>query len=199
MKKSMGVLAVLLMFSALGLAQDRKQNKGDKKNKGNQNKSYIPRKGPPRTRSQPRNQQPAPEQRSTSGRVQESRPQQNYGNRDQGGQREVPHVERNGRWVGHDEGRDDPRYHIDHPWEHGRYNGGFGRRHVWRLEGGNRERFWFSGYYFSVAPADYDDCDDWQWDTDQIVIYQDPDHDGWYLAFDVRLGTYVHVLFLGGS
>jgi len=116
---------------------------------------------------------------------------------DQPGHPDVPHVDNGKKWVGHDTGRDDARLHLDHPWEHGRFTGGFGPSHRWRIGGGGPGRFWFNGWNWMVAPADVIYCDGWWWDRDEIIIYDDPDHIGWYLAYNVRLGTYVHVEFLG--
>ncbi len=127
---------------------------------------------------------------------QPSAPQQPRNFSDQPGHPNVPHVDGKSGSV-MTPAATIRNYHVDHPFAHGHFTGGFGRAHVWRLAGGGPSRFWFNGWYWDVAAADLAFCDGWLWDTDQIVIYEDPDHPGWYLAYNVRLGTYVHVEYLG--
>jgi hypothetical protein len=175
MKSIQLALATLLVLAVPAFAQ---HHEGGARSTGGGTHQAPPRSGP----------------KMTAGTPHAVEPNRNYSDKD--GHPNVPHVDGN-KWVGHDTGRADANYHLDHPFEHGRFTGGFGRGHVWRLGGGGPGRFWFNTWYWDVAAFDLGYCDGWLWDTDQIVIYEDPDHEGYYLAYNVRLGTYVHVEYLG--
>lgn len=107
-----------------------------------------------------------------------------------------PHVS-NDHWYGHDQ-PDDKRYHLDH--SHGRFarSGPGYRYHVVRIDR-DHHRFWLAGgFFFDVATWDWPICADWCWDCgDDYVIYEDPDHIGWYLLYNTQTGAYVHVTYEG--
>jgi len=111
---------------------------------------------------------------------------------------ERPHV-RNDKWYGH-EAPNDPRFHLDHPFEHGHFEhfGANYRYRVLRIDT-NLHRFWFpGGFFFEVAAWDWAECADWCWTCgDDFVVYEDPDHIGWYMLYNVHTGVYVHVQYLG--
>jgi hypothetical protein len=143
---------------------------------------YIPQHGPDRGHAAAR--QPEPHANA---------PRRDF--RDQAGHPNAPHVHPDGKWVGHDVERG--HYHLDHPWAHGHFPGAYGPSHVYRLGGGGPSRFFFSGFYFSVAPEDMAFVNGWLWTSDDLILYDDPDDPGYYLACNPRTGTYVHLLYMG--
>ena len=110
----------------------------------------------------------------------------------------MPHVS-NGHWYGHDK-PNDKRFQVDHPFEHGHLEhlGPSYRYKVERFDA-NRHIFWFpGGFSFQIASWDWPVAADWCWncDSDDFVVYQDPDHDGWYLLYNIHTGGYVHVMYM---
>ena len=111
---------------------------------------------------------------------------------------ETPHVNHD-HWYGH-EAANDARFHLATPWEHGRFpHVGPSYRYAAQRFDEHAHRFWIAGSgSFEIAAWDWPLAADWCWDCgDDFVIYDDPDHPGWYLVYNVHTGVYVHAQFIG--
>jgi hypothetical protein len=111
---------------------------------------------------------------------------------------DMPHVNHD-RWFGHEQ-PNDVRFHMDQPFSRGRFaqvGEGF-RFSITRIDG-NLHRFWFpGGFSFEVAAWDWPLCADWCWTCgDDFVVYDDPDHLGWYMLYNLHTGVFVHVQYMG--
>jgi hypothetical protein len=111
----------------------------------------------------------------------------------------MPHVN-NDHWYGHDK-PNDRRYVVAHPFEHGHFEhvGPSNRYRIERFDR-DRHRFWFpGGFGFEIASWDWALAADWCWDcsAEDFCIYDDPDHVGWYLLYNIHTGAYIHVQYIG--
>ena len=96
-------------------------------------------------------------------------------------------------------GRNDNNYHLDHPWAHGHFGRNRTQPHLPHGRSSRHsDRFWFGGFFMlralrlrlhqRLAVERH---------RDDIVIYDDPDHPGWYFAYNTHLGTYAHIVVPG--
>jgi hypothetical protein len=188
MKKIFGPLLVLALITALDAVAQR----GSSQQHSAPPQHSAPQRSAPVHRGNG-GQVPPPPQARPQGGAPEHHTYQN-GRVDQ-----RPHVSDN-RWYGHDD-RNDSRFHVDRPYEHGRFTN-FGTSHPYRFARVDRDRhrFWFNGGFgFEIFPDDWEFASGWCWTCpDDIIIYDDPDHPGWYLVYNTETGVYVHAQYIGG-
>lgn len=189
MRISLGValaFALLASSSAFAQPQDR-----DRREPGrDEHEKHAVDRNPPRANGG--HIPPAPPARSNR---EEGRETHRF---EDGRQSDRPHVS-NDHWYGHERGGDD-RFHVEHPWEHGHF-ARFGPSYRYRVVRFDRDhrRFWFNGGGFEIAAWDWPQCEDWNWNggADDFVVYEDSDHVGWNLIYNIHTGVYVHAQFLG--
>jgi len=172
---TLGFLLVVPAFARR--PEDRKEERHDDHKDGPRaNQGRIPQGPPP--------------QRERNARPEEERHDKRVNS--------VPHVS-NDHWYGHDR-PDDKRYVVSRPFEHGHFEH-TGPSYRYRVERFDRDRhrFWFpGGFYFQIADWDWDLAADWCWDCgDDFTVYDDPDHPGWYLVYNIHTGGYVHATYTG--
>jgi hypothetical protein len=92
---------------------------------------------------------------------------------------------------------DHDRIKPDRAYPYGRYEHVRGEFIARRIDFRTRRVVLYDNSNWVVASYDLDRCRDWEWDRDQVYVYDDDHHPGWYLLFNARLGRYVHVEYFG--
>ncbi len=82
-------------------------------------------------------------------------------------------------------------------YKHGRYEGVRRVYHIRTYDVRTRRVILVDRSTWVVASYDAPRCRDWDWDRDEVYVYDDDRHPGWYLLFNSRMGRYVHVEFFG--
>ena len=199
MKRITAVLSVAMLLPAIALAQRPDNRGGDHNSRGQNDHSWNGDRGHNQGGRDYR-PAPAPAPRNDRDYRNGGRDYRNndrdYRNDDRDrhyqDRRDDRRFDRDDRYIARD-----ARYDLDRPYAYGRF-GFLGPRFVFRIEAGGPVRFRVGGGWFEVAAFDQDYARGWFWDSDNIVINDDPDHFGWYLAYNTRLCTTVHVQYLGG-
>jgi hypothetical protein len=120
------------------------------------------------------------------------------GERVEGGTPNTRRHVNNDHCYGHDR-PNDARFHVDHPFEHGRFaHVGPSFRYDVRVDL-DAHRFWLpGGFFFEVAAWDWPEAAGWCWNCgDDFAVYEDLDRPGWYLVYNIQTGAYVHATSLG--
>jgi hypothetical protein len=89
------------------------------------------------------------------------------------------------------------RMQPGHSYPHGRYEHVRSAYIARGIDYRTRRVVLYDNSNWVVASYDLDRCRDWAWDRDQVYVYDDDHHPGWYLLFNARLGRYVHVEYFG--
>jgi hypothetical protein len=92
---------------------------------------------------------------------------------------------------------DHDRIRPGHRYPHGRYEHVKQHYVVRAFDVRTRNIVLYDRSNWVVATYDVPHCRDWNWDRDDVYVYDDDDHAGWYLLFNARLGRSVHVEFSG--
>lgn len=198
MKNRMGLIIVLCL-ALPAFAQRQREEKRPEAARPAEAQHQAPQRSPEVQRVEqehmPRANQghlpPPPEKRQPTARPEPDR-------RDPIRTNNMPHVA-NDRWYGHDR-PNDTRYRVARPYDRGRFEH-VGPTYVYRVErfDPGLHRFWLPGNgYFDVASWDWPLASDWCWSCgEDYVVYDDPDHPGWYLLYNMHTGQYVHAMFMG--